>query len=162
MALNGWVVSFVTEYELRMSVAGSKGFSGLGYVNVNVMLTVIHTRGGCISKLSGDSDAACKEENYDEVCQQFSEIERTMADCMQGSRSSMTSTAAYVEDCPKLLNEKGIKGSKTRYQHHDAEVSCWRGWNLNPLERWLTAKQVGFFEACINFFMGRITLAETV
>ncbi len=48
--------------ELKTSVGGSRGFSGLGYVNVDEMLTVIHSGGGCISELSGDSDAECKEE----------------------------------------------------------------------------------------------------
>jgi hypothetical protein len=41
VALNGWVVSSVSEYELTTSVGGSRGFSGLGYVNVDEMLTVI-------------------------------------------------------------------------------------------------------------------------
>jgi hypothetical protein len=46
----GWVVSSVSE--LKTSVGGSRGFSGLGYVNVDEMLAVIHSGGGCISELS--------------------------------------------------------------------------------------------------------------
>jgi hypothetical protein len=66
VALNGWVVSSVSEYELPTSDGGSKGFSVLGYANAKCW-TVVHSGGGCISELSGDPDAACKEQAYDEV-----------------------------------------------------------------------------------------------
>mmetsp|Transcript_55062 Transcript_55062/g.115214 ORF Transcript_55062/g.115214 Transcript_55062/m.115214 type:complete len:119 (-) Transcript_55062:229-585(-) len=41
VSLTGRTVSSVSEYVLRTSVGGSAGYSGLGYVNIDGMLTVI-------------------------------------------------------------------------------------------------------------------------